>query len=105
MPLIVQQPATPRVRALFSADPEVMTWLLSDIEIHSGLSRLLREGGLTRDGWLRATEGFERVWNGITVISMVEAVKPRARRVLRLHPLRAAGALQLGAALASVYDQ
>lgn len=37
-------------------------------------------------------------------ISLVEAVKPRAKRLLGLHTLKAADALQLGAALAATYD-
>jgi hypothetical protein len=47
---------------------------------------------------------IEAFWESVHEISLVEAVKPRAKRLLGVHPLKAADALQLGAALAGVYD-
>jgi uncharacterized protein len=104
VPLILQQPATPRILDLHAEDSGILTWFLSDIEVHSALSRLAREGGLHAEGFREASMRLEALWQAAITVSLVEAVKPRARRVLRIHPLRAADSLQLGAALAAAYD-
>ena len=102
--LHVEQTATDRVRELFRSDPQILTWTLSEIEIRSGLMRLGREGALAPDDLQDAIIRVDEFWQGVHVVSLVEAVKQRARRLLGVHPLKAADALQLAAALTAAYD-
>jgi predicted nucleic acid-binding protein len=102
--LIVSQRATNDVRSLLSEDPVLLCWLLSDVEVSSALARLDRERAMDRDDLDRASARFDSLWTGANLIVSVDAVKIRARRLLRTHPLTAADALQLGAALTAAHD-
>jgi hypothetical protein len=102
--LHVQQPATASVRRLWGSDPEVLTWILSDVEVRSGIAALGREGSMSPAEVQSALTRVEAFWEGVHEVALVEAVKPRAKRLLGVHALRAADALQLGAALAASYD-
>jgi len=102
--LHIAQQATSRIRELYAADPDVLTWVLSDVEVRSGIARLGRDGALDLAGVQTAVARVENFWDTVHEITLVEAVKPRAKRLLGVHSLRAADALQLGAALTGVYD-
>ncbi|HEX5136483.1 MAG TPA: hypothetical protein VFY93_05905 [Planctomycetota bacterium] len=102
--LHVQQAATQRLRDLYAKDPDVLAWALSDVEIRSALCRLEREGAMSLDAMREATARSESFWGAVHVISLLDAVKIRAKRLLAVHALRAADALQLGAALAAAHD-
>ena len=92
------------MRDLYRSDAHVLAWMLSDVEVRSALCRLEREGAVDRDRFDGAVDQFETFWDGVHLVSPVDAVKARAKRLLGIHPLRAADALQLGAALTVVYD-
>jgi predicted nucleic acid-binding protein len=102
--LHVEQASTARVRELYAVDPNVLTWVLSDVEVRSGIVRLGRDGAMDAAEVQLAIARVEAFWASVHQISMVEAVKPRAKRLLGVHALKAADAMQLGAALAGVYD-
>jgi predicted nucleic acid-binding protein len=102
--LHVEQPATDLVRDLYAEDPDVLTWVLSDVEVRSGIARLGRDGAMDQVEIQAAISRIETFWESVNQISLVESVKPRAKRLLGVHVLKAADALQLGAALAAVYD-
>ena len=102
--LIVQQPSSDPVRAIYARDSQVLAWTASEIEILSALCRLHRERALDDAGFSAATARLENLWDSIDAVSAIGAVKLRARRVLRTHELRAAAALQLGAALLAASD-
>ena len=69
------------------------------------MCRLERERALTLQEITAALTRFDGLWSGIIAVSHFEAVKLRAKRLLRVYPLRAADSLQLGAALAAASDQ
>ena len=98
VPLLVDEELTDAVRALYLNDPGAIVWWATSVECASAISRLERESQLTSRG---ASEVFGRLdalarhWNRI---EPVDAVIETARRLLRVHPLRAADALQLAAA-------
>ena len=102
--LHVDQAATAPVRDLFRSDPQILTWTLSEIEIRSALMRLAREGALGPGELQEAIVRVDEFWQGVHVVSLVEAVKQRARRLLGVHPLKAADSMQLAAALTAAYD-
>jgi uncharacterized protein len=99
MPLVVVQAASGRVDGWAEADPALVVWAFTSVEIGSALNRLHREGALAIAQRDAAEEAADTLLRAAHTIVDVEAVKLRARRALRVHPLRAADALQLGAAL------
>ena len=105
VPLLVRQKSSATVDAWLEADPGVALWTLSPIEIVSALWRLVREGALPEEDALRGESRSGELVAASHVVVDIEAVKLRAGRVLRVHPLRAADALQLAAALVWGGDQ
>jgi predicted nucleic acid-binding protein len=90
---------TERSRALHREDPELVTWWGSLVECASAIARVERDGGITVDDAQKARESLNLVHATWYEMQPGDAVRDQALRLLRLHPLRAADALQLGAAL------
>jgi predicted nucleic acid-binding protein len=105
VPLLVEQDASSRVVAWAAADDTMVLWTLTTVEIVSALHRLVRERALAEDAAQRAEVRMEQLAHVCHVVVDVESVKALATRLLRLHPLRAFDALQLGAALHWAEDQ
>ncbi len=99
VPLLVRQSRTAAAKKRWENDPEVVLWTLTPVEATSALRRLVREGSLEEKGAVIADRTLEELVLAAHIVIDVERVKVHARRVLRMHPLRAADALQLGAAL------
>jgi hypothetical protein len=72
---------------LYARDPDVLAWVLIDVEVRSGIARLGRAGVLDSTTVLTASARFETFWESVHQIALVEAVKPRAKRLLNIHPL------------------
>lgn len=81
-------------------DSEIAIWTLTPVEIVSALRRLVRSGDLGEGEANRAESLLTEFAKRSHLVIDVERVKATACRVLRVHSLRAADALQLGAALA-----
>lgn len=77
----------------------MVLWTLTPVEVVSGLRRLVRDKALEEEVARVAETRMEELVHVCHLIIDVEAVKSLATRLLRLHPLRAFDALQLGAAL------
>ncbi len=99
VPLFSSEKRTRAVQALYLQDPEVVVWWGTVVECASAIARLERDRALSpRD----AAESFSRLdafaqsW---MQIDPSDEIRESARRFLRVHPLRAADALQLAAAL------
>jgi len=99
VPLLAQQPATTQIERWLDQDGQLVVWTFSETEIRSALWRLLRERLLDEEQTLACERLSEKLLLSAHVIHHVEEVKKHARRLLRVHPLRAADALQLGAAI------
>ena len=99
VPLIVAQAASPQADGWLSEDPELALWTLTSVELASAIRRLVREGVLGEREANTAEARADELIRASHVIFNVETVQAQARRLLRLHPLRAADAMQLGAAL------
>ena len=88
----------------YEADPEVLAWWATAAECVSALARLEREGSLTAPSMAEALlrlDGLARAWREVQPVTTVRTI---AIRLLRVHPLRAADALQLGAAIVAAED-
>lgn len=99
VPLYVDEPATASLRGLLRDDPVVVVWMTSSVEILSAIAHLRRNSkGL--DDVLHAVrlEVLAR-WSQWSAVTHADAVRKRAERLVALHPIAAADAMQLGAAL------
>lgn len=99
VPLVVNEADTQRRQALLLEDSIVVTWWGSLVECASALNRLHREGNLDhqeRDHALQKLRSYAAKW---LPVRPNKQVQQRAIDLLGLHPLRAADALQLAAAL------
>ena len=99
VPLVVGQAASRTAESWLAEDGVLTVWTLSGVEIASALWRLVREGVVPEQAAREAEALADEVLRRVHVIGDVERVKALARRLLRVHGLRAADALQLGAAL------
>jgi predicted nucleic acid-binding protein len=99
VPLLVRQGGSPEADRWLAEDAEVVTWTSTPVEIVSALRRLVREGELAERDARRAEDLAEVLLERTHVVADVERVKGVAIRLLRVHGLRAADALQLAAAL------
>lgn len=99
VPLLAQVPESPACHRLWRSDPRVVVWALTETEALSALCRRLREGVLGSQEAGQAEARIEKLASRWVEIESLPPVKEEAARLLHLHRLRAADALQLGAAL------
>jgi predicted nucleic acid-binding protein len=99
IPLLVRQTASPRTDQWFAEDSEVVIWTLTPVEITSAVWRLVRDSALGEPDAQAAELRARQLSDASHVIADVDLVKSVAQRTLRVHPLRAADAMQLAAAL------
>lgn len=99
VPLLVPQPSTPLIEGLLRTDAEILVWWSTPLECISALARLEREGSLANRDVSLAQARLRALAEAWHEVQPHERVRSRAGRLLRVHPLRAADALQLAAAL------
>jgi predicted nucleic acid-binding protein len=99
LPLIVEEQGTPLALEWLREDPDVMLWGLTRLELSSAIERRSREGRLRAAERASALRVANRLADDAHEIVDLAAVRARATAVLARHPLRAADAAQLGAAL------
>jgi predicted nucleic acid-binding protein len=105
VPLVLEEPASVACRRALRADPVTAVWALTRTEVVSAIRRLERAGDLDAAGVATALGRIEARAARWTEVDALEPVRQRAERLLAVHPLRAADALQLGAALALFDDR
>lgn len=99
VPLLVRETSSTRSKALLREDPVVLAWWAAEVECTSALARLERDQSLSRKAAVSAYQrlaAFRDAWNEVQPTS---GLKETAARLLRVHVLRAADALQLAAAI------
>ena len=99
LPLLVTEGGTKGRKSFLQADHLMAVWWGSRVECASALNRLQRADALGKDGLVQALGDLEMLAASWFEIQPSEQVRTRALRLLRVHPLRAADALQLAAAL------
>lgn len=98
VPLLVEEERSDRLEALFLDQESVAVWWSTEVECSSALARLERAGSLTPAEANAAFHSLGDLAASWHVIDPVESIRLSARRLLRVHDLRAAEALQLAAA-------
>lgn len=98
VPLLVAEATTALVAEAFTADPAVLVWWGTSVECVSALARREREGlgGTIVPEALRRLDALASAWDEVEPVERVRSV---ASRLVRVHPLHAADAMQLAAAL------
>jgi uncharacterized protein len=101
VPLLIAEASTRRLQALAAEDPAMLVWWGSEVECASALARLEREAAIDSNGIGGAFSRLRQLKAAWHEINPSDAVRETAVRFLRVHPLRAADALQLAAAFAA----
>ena len=98
VPLLVMETTTPSLQTLARRDPDMLAWWGSRVECASALARLERDALLDRKDAALAFDRLKQLADAWHEIEPSEILRENALRFLRVHPLRAADALQLAAA-------
>ncbi|MET0516314.1 MAG: PIN domain-containing protein [Nitrospiraceae bacterium] len=99
IPLCLQESRTGSLRKLAEEDEAIVAWWATPVECYSAFARLRREDLLTTTEEEQARAVLMALAAEWTEIEPSRIVREQAGRTLLLHPLRAADALQLAAAL------
>jgi predicted nucleic acid-binding protein len=98
VPLLMAEAATRSIQGLLRRDASMLVWWATPVECASAISRLEREGSLGPPATTEAFDRLRRLAEGWHEIDPSDLIREAAVRFLRVHPLRAADALQLAAA-------
>jgi hypothetical protein len=98
VPLLIAEPSTRRPQALLAKDSSMLVWWGSRIECVSALARRERDGATDEQTMKRAFHRLRQFEDAWQEIDPNDTLRETAARFLRVHPLRAADALQLAAA-------
>ena len=98
VPLLIAEAPTRRLQAFAASDPDILVWWGSGGECASALARLERDAALDPQAAALAFSRLEQLAAGWHEVDPSDIVRGTATRLLRVHPLRAADALQLAAA-------
>ncbi len=104
IPLFVAERQSRQVDRWLREDPDVVVWMLSRVELFSALARRRRAEPRASRRLLAAREEVLAAYHRWSEVTAVELVRRHAERVVETHPLRAADALQIGAALIAAED-
>jgi predicted nucleic acid-binding protein len=97
--LIVEEASSSACRNLLRTDRAIAVWTLSRVEALSAIWREVRSGTMERAAAMQAGKRLDALSAAWTEVDGLAAVRARAERIVAVHPLRAADALQLAAAL------
>jgi len=99
VPLIIREAGSELVRRWLRDDADMVIWALTRLELVAAVERRAREKQLTARQRTLALARIERISRDAHEVNDVAAVRTRAVPLLARHALRAADAVQLGAAL------
>lgn len=99
VPLTVVEPATADVRPLLEQDSNMVVWWATRVECVSAMNRRLRDDATAKETVRDALHLVSVLAKEWTEVAPTEALRKRAERLLAVHAIRAADALQLAAAL------
>jgi len=99
IPLFVEQDDTEPLLSLLREDPRIIVWWSSRVECASAFNLLVREGLIEQADYVQVQQRLDSLAASWIETQPTNKLRQRALRLLRLHPLRAADALQLAAAL------
>ena len=98
VPLLVPESTSRAAQSLFQRDPIIVAWWATELECTSAIARRQRLGALREDVVADAFVRLNALKAGWHEVEPGEEVRESAKRLLRVHDLRTADALQLAAA-------
>jgi predicted nucleic acid-binding protein len=99
VPLTLQEEGSKDVRAVLRDDEQMMVWWGTPVEVLSALARSERAHAIETANVDRARRVLDNLRDRWNEVVPSDEVRERAGAAVLRHPLRAADALQLGAAL------
>lgn len=97
--LLTVQQGSSSAAYIFSSDSEVAIWWGTPVELASAAARLRRMGEVDEAGYVRILSKIGPLAQSAEEVQPSEEVRQTALRLIRVHDLRAADALQLASAL------
>jgi predicted nucleic acid-binding protein len=98
VPLLMMEPTTKPIQAMAETDSEMLVWWATEAECASAIARLERDGAVDQSAVAQAFDRLKRLAQAWHQVEPNDPIRESAVRFLRVHPLRAADALQLAAA-------
>jgi predicted nucleic acid-binding protein len=99
IPLLVPEVMSVSVQELYEDDPVMAAWWATEIECTSAIARRQRLGHLPENVAAEAFVRLKALREGWHEVEPGEELRESAKRLLRVHDLRTADALQLAAAV------
>jgi predicted nucleic acid-binding protein len=99
IPLCLKEKRSETMKVLMKDDEDIVVWWTTRIECLSALSRRQREGVLQSGDEAKARAVLSTLAATWSEVQPTETVRLRTERLLSIHPLRAADALQLASSL------
>jgi hypothetical protein len=101
VPLLVLETSSRHLQSLAAKESAMLVWWGSKVECVSALARRERDGALDARVIAIALQRLQQLADAWHEIDPSDPIRETAERFLRVHPLRAADALQLAAAFAA----
>ena len=105
VPLLLPEARSDALTSLLIADKEVVIWWATPLEVQSAIYRRHRTAPLPSPAMRQATDRLRAFVEHSDTVAPTDELRHRAGRLVAVHPLRAADALQLAAALIWCEDQ
>ena len=105
IPVLLPEPRSAALTEALAADREVTVWWGTPVECLSALYRRHRDSPVPAPLLTEALSRLRALVEDADAVSPTDEVRRRAGRLVAAHPLRAADALQLGAALVWCEEQ
>ncbi|MBI4862877.1 MAG: type II toxin-antitoxin system VapC family toxin [Candidatus Riflebacteria bacterium] len=99
LPILVHEPMSPVVESLARGDPALAVWWATRTECVSALARRARDGALDVKSETEARRVLSALAGAWSEVLPTDPLRTTAERLLSVHTLRAADALQIAAAL------
>jgi predicted nucleic acid-binding protein len=99
VPVLIGERRSEAMAQLFSGDDEPVIWWATPVECQSAVRRRHRESAWSAAELAAATDRLRLLVQHVDTVAPTDELRRRAGRLLASHPLRAADALQLAAAL------
>ena len=104
-PLLVEEPDSSNREGQLRDDPDLVVWFGTLAEIESAICRRERELSLPPGEAAKVRARIAVLAGSWLEVQATSLVRARAIRLLRVHPLRAADAFQLAAALVAFQEE
>jgi len=99
VPLFVEEEQSEHLLSYYEQDQTVIVWWAASVEVASAIARQERQGSLSNAAAAAAMRRLAEIGQTWQELQPTPRLRQHAQRLLRVHALRAADALQLAAAL------